>query len=1184
MVSANLDAARVARRPAPLINSEAARVMALMRQNARWARAGQLDMALGEQEVGEGALFGDLVALRRQLFSWRDFCAVSPVLYLAPFLEVVRSAETSGPITGAALAAVHKFTSLGLVDSTGAFAADAMHAIVDAVTHCRFEATDAVADEAVLVRILQTLSACVQCGAGQCISDADMSSIVQACFRIGHQQDGGLLRRLSCSTLLEIVRCVYARLETDGGSGSEEGAVASAVAAARAPAEGNGETAGGGDAQEDSQQPQTQTEGGAAAPQQQQEEGAELAPAAEEIFSFMCNLAAHADDEESDELPLLGLSLINAALESCGESVRNAPGLVLLVQTALFPALYRLGLSPNALVLSQVCSIVFNLYVLIPEHIKTNMETFVTDVLLRVADGKASSYNQQEVAVEALVDLCRQPNFMPDMFANYDCDLQSANVFEAICTLLSKNAFPVSPPLRSVHLLSLEGLLVVTHSIADRCSSPTPDAVLAKVAALPQPSDATEYINIWNSKCDPSDPVAWVSHLRAMKYYKRRMVVGTDHFNRDPKKGFEFLQQINLLPKDLDPQSVANFFRYTPGLSKAHLGEYLGDPDDFKVAVLSAFVDSFDFAGQSVDAALRSFLESFRLPGEAQKIARILEIFARKYFEATRGDDNEWRCLKNEDAAYVLSYSIIMLNTDLWSSQVKKKMTLDQFVRNNRQINDGDDIPRELLVHVYEQIQSCEIKMQSETTSASGTGSAGGAHDARPSPLVSCALEGAYDRDIFGIVWGPAAAAITAVYDMTQDEDVLRSMLDGFLAIAEVAAHYGLHDVVDNLVVSLCRFTAVLNPLAMPDKPAVVFGRNTKARMATVTVFSIASRFGDCVQGGWKNILDCILRLHKLGLLPPEVTQAQDFPDASTTPAGGSSDRALPEEEDDSGKGIFGRFAMFLTAEGESSGADSDARGGPVDEEAQERTARCVEALRIDELFADTKFMQNSSLLYLARSLVWASGQAPGEGGGGGSQGGSGAPADEDIAEVCLSLLLAITLRNRDRIGLLWPLVHEHVAGIIVDARRHTRLVERAVLGLLHLCSRLLPYKEDLADELLRSLQYVIKLDADIAWTLAGKITVEVRGRACVCARSLVGVEMASERLPLCSAQGRRILADFTERAALHPLDMHADNQTSMTLRARSALCGARVREAIALTPRCVAVATMLRACRSKAW
>ena len=40
------------------------------------------------------------------------------------------------------------------------------------------------------------------------------------------------------------------------------------------------------------------------------------------------------------------------------------------------------------------------------------------------------------------------------------------------------------------------------------------------------------------------------------------------------------------------------------------------------------------FKGLSFDAALRLYLESFRLPGEAQKIDRIVNCYGRYYYEA----------------------------------------------------------------------------------------------------------------------------------------------------------------------------------------------------------------------------------------------------------------------------------------------------------------------------------------------------------------------------------------------------------------------------------------------------------------------------------------------------------------------------------------------------------------------
>lgn len=46
-----------------------------------------------------------------------------------------------------------------------------------------------------------------------------------------------------------------------------------------------------------------------------------------------------------------------------------------------------------------------------------------------------------------------------------------------------------------------------------------------------------------------------------------------------------------------------------------------------------AYVDMFDFSGLTIVQALRNILEKFRLPGEAQKIDRIMEKFASRYCE-----------------------------------------------------------------------------------------------------------------------------------------------------------------------------------------------------------------------------------------------------------------------------------------------------------------------------------------------------------------------------------------------------------------------------------------------------------------------------------------------------------------------------------------------------------------------
>jgi Sec7-like guanine-nucleotide exchange factor len=75
---------------------------------------------------------------------------------------------------------------------------------------------------------------------------------------------------------------------------------------------------------------------------------------------------------------------------------------------------------------------------------------------------------------------------------------------------------------------------------------------------------------------------------------------------------------------------VASFLRTNQdSLDKAQLGELLGHHEDFAIAVMHAWIDSeASMAGQAIDQSLRKLLAGFRLPGEAQKIDRIMEKFA----------------------------------------------------------------------------------------------------------------------------------------------------------------------------------------------------------------------------------------------------------------------------------------------------------------------------------------------------------------------------------------------------------------------------------------------------------------------------------------------------------------------------------------------------------------------------
>lgn len=70
---------------------------------------------------------------------------------------------------------------------------------------------------------------------------------------------------------------------------------------------------------------------------------------------------------------------------------------------------------------------------------------------------------------------------------------------------------------------------------------------------------------------------------------------------------------------------------------QTQVGEFLGDNERFNKDVMYAYVDQMDFHGKEFVSSLRIFLEGFRLPGEAQKIDRLMEKFAARYLECDQG-------------------------------------------------------------------------------------------------------------------------------------------------------------------------------------------------------------------------------------------------------------------------------------------------------------------------------------------------------------------------------------------------------------------------------------------------------------------------------------------------------------------------------------------------------------------
>jgi len=892
-------------------------------------------------------------------------------------------------------------------------------------------------------------------------------------------------------------------------------------------------------------------------------------PCFEEIIRFLVSLINPAEPTNSEELRMLGMNLINIALERGGSAMGKLPGVMALMKDDLCKYLLQNTKTENLSLLSLTLRVIFNLFQSVKPLIKLQTEVFFSQIFLKLMDQRWVTYEGQEVVLESLVDFCREKTMMPDLYANYDCDLQRTNLFENICKFLSKNAVPVSGQPTAIHMLCLDGMLAVVRNICDRClpsgaMAPSLPPTLSSAGTgssanlLAQPSLGSRQKTVGlrlpefpaisvaevvrTSPTDGIDPevVEQAEKLRSQKQVKKRLMIGADHFNKDPKKGIEFLQTLKVLPDPLEPLAVAQFLRNTPGLNKNLIGDYLGEHNPFNIAVLHSLVSTFDFKGEALDAALRMFLESFRLPGEAQKIDRIVQAYAEHYFV-----QNSPCVFSSADTAYTLAFSTIMLNTDHHNKGIKKKMTLEEFIKNNRGIDNNKDIPRDILEGLYYSITTNEIKMTDDATGGTG-GAEGGVSQVRWADLIKRSSQAGpflaspvsapgLHKDMFSIIWAPTIQAISAVFEASEEDQTvqLQKALDGFANVAVIAAHFHLGDVLDNLVVSLCKFSNLLQPAT--ENILLNFGRSYKSQMSCLCLFSIARSYGDYLCEGWRNMLEIVLRLHKLGLLPPPMLELADFIDPEPR-------RLQPTPGFQRSSTASSGFWQYLSLNSDAAHDEPT----PQEKEAESSTRECISSCHVDEVFTESKFLHADSLTYLAKALIHASTRTTKPSASSTSSSSSTAtspitaPVDEDVAVLCLELLIELTLRNRDRVALLWPFVHEHLESILSSNAFGPMLVQRAVIGILRVCVRML-HKQEVSDALLKSLALLTKLEPQVADSLADRIAIGVLQieqanaayiRSASAWQTVFSILKSHARHPLASAYGIETLGFFMRDCA----------------------------------------------------
>ncbi|GJN38851.1 hypothetical protein PR202_gb27929 [Eleusine coracana subsp. coracana] len=424
------------------------------------------------------------------------------------------------------------------------------------------------------------------------------------------------------------------------------------------------------------------------------------------LFKNLCKLSMKfaTPDNPEDMLLLRGkvlsLELLRMVVDNAGPFWKMNEKYLEAVKQYLCLSLLKNSALSAMSVFQLLCSIFMSLLSRFRSGLKEEIGMFFPMLILRILENVLQpSFMQKMTVLNFLEKICKEPQVIIDIFVNYDCDVDAPNIFERIVNGLLKTALGV--PAGSTTTLTvaqdqtfrIESVKCLATIIMSM--SAWMDQQLRIGEFSPKSSEiqsSTDNHNVHNGEEGSgidyeqqtdasSSDITDSSSVEQRRAYKIELQRGIALFNKKPSKGIDFLIRSKKIGHS--PEDVASFLRNTSGLNATMIGDYLGERDDFPLKVMHAYVDTLNFKGMDFGQAIRYFLQGF-----------------------------------SADTAYVLAYSVILLNTDAHNPMVTNKMSKADFMRNNRGIDNGKDLAEDYLSMLYDQIVNNEIKMSADSSVA----------------------------------------------------------------------------------------------------------------------------------------------------------------------------------------------------------------------------------------------------------------------------------------------------------------------------------------------------------------------------------------------------------------------------------------------------------------------------------
>lgn len=345
-----------------------------------------------------------------------------------------------------------------------------------------------------------------------------------------------------------------------------------------------------------------------------------------------------------------------------------------------------------------------------------------------------------------------------------------------------------------------------------------------------------------------------------------------------------------------------------------------------------------------------------------------MEKFAERF---TRQNESVF---PSPDTAFILGFSVIMLNTDLHNPSIKpeRRMTVESFIRNNKGIANGGDLPEEFLTGIFNRIKEkpfslkedddAREKVSKESTRDlfeslfvfDGPAIFGSSAEEkkrekfrkereemmvaseqlfkkRPSnknsskhniiqggmsQLTDSVSPADVARPMFDVTWGPLLGTLSQVLESSSNEASIALCLSGFVYSIRISSHSCMSLARNTFVNSLAKFTTLGSIKEMKSKNIECIR----------TLLSIAIIDGEYLGESWSPILQCISQLERLQLFASGLDSQEQFLQTEPTQLMKLSEAAR-EMEENNGKAVLGAINEVLIDRVFSSSVTLSARG-----------------------------------------------------------------------------------------------------------------------------------------------------------------------------------------------------------------------------------------------------------------